>query len=209
MLMQEPFQWPAVAIAAIRQSYPRKKEKKRELVAIEKALDRLVQGERGEAMVPADAVAFLRRRVANAKHSFAGREQKHIPHLTTFLNQSRYLTTTKEQPPPNLADAISILSCYPTVTEVDVDAWMPVLRVIDAHVEFYKATHGTAAASFLRTRAMRYAELVARWPDTEKQFIPGPMKWFTERRYEQSESLWQRTPANGFQSERDQLSRII
>lgn len=201
--------FPPVAVESIRRSYIWLRRKESEELAIRKALDRLVQGETGEAMTPADAITFLRSRIVEARQSFVGRERKFTPHLTTYLNQRRYLVVDRLPPPENLGDAISILSCYPTIPEVDVDAHMPVLRVIAAHIDYLQPTHGAAAASYIRTRTLRFAEIVHRWPEGEMQFIPGADRFFKERRYEQDERHWVRTAKAGFESERDQLHRIV
>lgn len=208
-LLQAPEQFPFAAVDSIRRSYIFLRKRRDEESTIRKALARLVQGETGKAMTDEDAISFLRSRIVEARQSFAGREKRYVPHLTTYLNGRRYLAVEQLPPPENLEEAISILGAYPTISHVDVDAYMPVLRVIAAHVDYLSATHGTAAASYIRTRTYRYAECVAKWPAEEIQFVPNPLKWFNERRYEQHEKWWTRTAANGFQSERDQLLRIV
>jgi hypothetical protein len=125
------------------------------------------------------------------------------------LNGRRYLLTEQLPPPENLEEAISILACYPTIAAVDVDAYMPVLRIISAHIEYLAPTHGSAAASYIRVRTLRFAECVNRWPEGESQFIPGADKFFRERRYEQDERHWIRTKKAGFESERNQLASLV
>jgi hypothetical protein len=200
--------YPEVALDAIRRPFPFPRSRKLELVAVRKALDRLVQGETGTPMSPQEAVTYLRGRTEAAKAALAGREKRHTPHLTTWLNGRRYLSVTPQETPDNLEEAISVLSCYPTITTVDVDAHMPILKIIDQHIEYWRATHGAAAASYLRQRTHRYAEIVARWPREDLQFVPNPLRWFTERRYEQRDELWERTPKSGFESERSRLHLI-
>ena len=202
--------YPEPAIEAIRRGFPFPRNAKLERIAVRKALDRLVQGETGKVLTPEIAMAYLLQRVSIAKAIFATREKKFCPHLCTWLNQRRYLTidSIAQETPKNLEDAISVLECYPTITTVDVDAHMPILKVIDQHIEYWRATHGAAAASYLRQRTHRYAEIVARWPEGELQFVPNPLRWFTERRYEQDDRLWQRTPKAGFESERSRLHLI-
>ncbi len=204
------YEWPIVALEAIRKLYPRKVSKKAEMIALAKALQRISDGEvDGSHRTIEESISYMRERIAEAADILSPREEKYIPHLATYLNQRRYLTPTLP-PPANLEDAISILACYPTVTEVDIKAHMPVLRVLDEHCRYLQATHGgNAAASYIRTRTIRYAECVRRWPESEMQFVPSPLKWFTERRYEQDEKWWVRTTANGFQGERDQISRLL
>ena len=205
--LEDPF--PEVAIESLRKIFPYPRNRKLELVCVYKTLERLVQGETGSPMTPAEAVTYLRGRLEIAATALAGRAKKFTPHLTSYLNGRKYLTTAPPETPKNLEDAISVLACYPTITTVDVDAHMPILKIIDQHIEYWRATHGAAAASYLRQRTMRYAELVARWPPGESQFIPGADKWFRERRYEQREDLWVRTAKTGFESERAQLQRIM
>lgn len=197
------------AVESVRRSYIWLRKKSDEYRAIRKALDRLVGGETGKPMPPEEALTFLRSRIVEARQSFVGRERRFTPHLSTYLNGRRYLQTESLPPPANLEEAISILACYPTIAAVDVDAYMPVLRIISAHIEYLAPTHGSAAASYIRVRTLRFAECVNRWPDGESQFIPGADKFFRERRYEQSEKFWERTPANGFQSERQQLASLV
>lgn len=207
-LLQSPEMFPDVAIEAIRKPYPHPRKKRDEMNAVRRALDRLVQGESGKPMSPEDAIAFLRSKTDEARRTFACRSKAYTPHLTTWMNQRKYLTNALPTP-EHMDDAISILVAYPTITVVDVDAHMGILRVIDEHIRYLSPTHGTAAASYIRTRTFRYAECVAKWPAEEIQFVPNPLKWFNERRYEQHEKWWTRTAANGFQSERDQLLRIV
>ena len=208
-LLQIEETFPDVTLESIRKIYIYLRKRANEYVAIRKALHRLLDGETGKKMTPEEAVTFLRSRVAECRASFAGRERKFTPHLTTLLNQRRYLNVEALPPPENLEDAITILACYPTITAVNVDAHMPILRVLDEHIRYLEATHGKAAASYIRTRTLRYAECVRKWPEQELQFVPNPLKWFKERRYEQSDKFWERTPANGYQSERNQLASLI
>lgn len=208
-LLQVESAYPPAAVDSIRRSYLHLRKKGAEETAIRKALDRLVQSETGKPMTPEDAIAFLRSRVFEARQAFAGREKMYVPHLTTYLNQRRYLVVAQLPPPENLEDAVSILGCYPTITAVDVDAHMGILRVIASHIDYLKPTHGSAAASYIRTRTLRFAEIVNRWPAEEMQFIPGADRFFKERRYEQDERHWVRTAKSGFESERQQLQRVI
>lgn len=204
-----PEQFPEVAIESIRRSYLFLRQKKAEVAAIRKALDRLVVGETGKGMSPEEAITFLRSRVVEARQSFVNRTKAFTPHLSTYLNQRRYLRVNIAEPLESIEDAVSILACYPNITSVDIDAHMPILRIIDEHCKYLRATHGSAAASYIRTRTIRFAECVKKWPDADMQFVPGPMKFFKERRYEQHERTWTRAAPNGFQSERDQLSSLI
>lgn len=206
--LQSPELFPDVAVEAIRKPYPHPRKKAAEMAAIRKALERLVGGESGTAMTPAEAIAFLRAKTDEARQAFALRAKAYTPHLTTWMNQRKYLTNALPTP-EHMEDAISILAAYPTIPAVNVDAHMPILRVIDEHIRYLKATQGSAAASYIRTRTMRFAEIVNRWPEGEMQFIPGADRFFKERRYEQDERQWVRTAKAGFESERQQLQRIV
>lgn len=202
-------QFPDVVLEALRKLFPYPRAKANEMKCLRATLERLTQGEAdGKPMNPQEAIAYLREKMAAAGQALAGREKRYVPHLTTWLNGRRYLTPTLP-PPANLEEAIGILACYPTITEVDVQAHMPVLRIIDENLRYLQATHGSAAASYMRTRTLRFAECVQRWPSGEMQFVPGADKFFKERRYAQDERFWNRNQANGFQSEREQLSRLL
>ena len=202
-------QFPDVAIEALRKIFPFPRAKAAEMKCLRATLERLTQGEAdGKPMNPQEALTYLREKMAAAGMALVGRERRFCPHLTTWLNGRRYLTPTLP-PPANLEEAIGILECYPGITVVDVEAHMPVLRVLDAHLDYLRPTHGAAAASYLRTRTLRYAEIVERWPTADLQFVPSPLKFFKERRYEQDPRRWERNPANGFQSEREQLTRLL
>lgn len=207
-LLQSSELFPDVAVEAIRKPYPHPRNKKMEMAAIRKALDRLVGGESGTSMTPAEAIAFLRAKTDEARQAFALRTKAYTPHLTTWINQRKYLANALPTP-EHMEDAISILAAYPTIPAVNVDTHMPILRVIDEHIRYLTAMHGAAAASYIRTRTLRFAEIVNRWPEGEMQFIPGADRFFKERRYEQDERMWVRTAKAGFESERDQLSRIV
>jgi hypothetical protein len=162
-------------------------------------------------MTPAEAVSYLRGRLEVAALALGGRAKAYTPHLSTFLNQRRYLAAMPQETPKNLEDAVSILTCYPNV-EVKpwaLNPWMPVLQLIDDQIKFLQQTHGTAAASFIRVRVNRFAELYRRWPDDERQFLPSPRKFFEEQRWNHDERTWIKTSNSGFQSERAQLQRIM
>lgn len=205
-----PDPYPEVLLDSLRKAYPHPRNRKAEILALRRTLDRLVQGEAdGRTMTVEVAVAFLRVRLEEARKSFSMRSKAFTPHLSTYLNRRQYLRTDSPDVPENLEDSISVLACYPTIVAVDVDAHMPVLKVIDAHIKYLGATHGSAAASYMRQRTIRFAECVARWEAGELQFVPNPLKWFQERRYESDEKFWQRTPKAGYESERAQLARIM
>jgi hypothetical protein len=201
--------YPDVTLDALRKLFPHPRNRKNELKCLRSALDRLVQGEAdGKPMSAEDALAFLRGKLAEAGETLKSREKKFTPHLSTFLNQRRYLTVTIP-PPANLEEAISVLACYPTITTVDVDAHLPVLRLISDQIDGLRLSHGEAAASYMRVRTIRYSECVNRWPSGETQFIPGADKWFRERRYEQDPRHWERIQRNGYEAEREQIARLV
>lgn len=208
--------WLDVTVESIRKCYSPLRKKAEEHKSIRQALDRIVAGEiDGQPRTQEEAIAYLRAKCAEAKIMMSGRERQYIPHLTTYLNQMRYLRQGMNEvaPPEELNEAITILQAYPRIPQdwgpKQLESYMGILRVIDEHIRYLKATHGAAAASYIRTRTMRFAECVKRWSEEDQQFIPGPIKFFAERRYEQSEQLWNRKAVNNFESEREQIRRII
>lgn len=206
-------EWPPVVLESIYKEYPRK-IRARALEHIAKSLDRILAGEiDGSPRTRIEAVDYLRSRVCDARVQMGGRLPKHIPHPATYFGQSRYLraqaTITAEL--ENLDDCKSILQAYPRIslTDANLDAHMAVLRVIDSHISYLKPSLGSAAASHIRVRVARFAECVFRWPEEDLQFVPGPLKFFSERRYEQDERHWHRTEKQGFGAERDQIRRVV
>ncbi len=209
LTVSDPF--PEVALDAIRKVFPHPRNRKLELVCVHKTLERLVQGETGSPMTPAEAVVYLRGRLEAAAQALGGRAKAYTPHLTTFLNQRRYMAAFPQETPKNLEDAVSILGSYPNVDVKPwaLNPWMPVLQLIDDQIKFLQQTHGAAAASFIRVRVNRFAELYSRWPDEERQFLASPRKFFEEQRWNQDERHWQRTSKAGFISERAQITRLV
>jgi hypothetical protein len=207
-------QFPPVLLTSLRRTWPHygRGNAAGALEALRVALIRLTEGEGEGTPISAEAaVLFLRRKIELARVEFAGRDKKYVPHLQSWLNGRRYLAATPQETPKNLEDAISILGCYPNV-EVKpwaLNPWMPVLQLIDDQIKFLQQTHGAAAASFIRVRVNRFAELYRRWPDEERQFLPGVRKFFEEQRWNHDERTWVRTPKAGFQSERAQLTRLV
>lgn len=204
--------WPLVAVEAIYKPYPRKAGKERALTSIRKALDRIARGEiDGKPRTQEEAITFLRNASHEARKLMYVRQSQHIPHPSTYFNGSRYLRNAEQEIPESLEECISILSAYPSVRvdAMNVDSHMPVLRIIGECIECLQDTHGKAAASYIRQRVYRFAELVARWPSEEMQFLPGPTKFFSEKRYEWPDSRFVRKAASGFEAERSQLLRIV
>jgi hypothetical protein len=211
-LLAIPNPFPVVLLDSLRKRFPfySRGTPAGAMKALRGALDRLTQGELdGRPLSAEAAAAFLRGKIELARAEFGSRDKKYVPHFQSWLNGRRYLATTPADTPKNLEEAVSILACYPTVIAVDVQAHIAVLQVIDQLIEFTRATHGVAAASYIRQRVMRYRELVSRWPSEELQFVPSPLKFFRERRHENDERFWQRTPKNGYESERSQLARLV
>lgn len=205
--------WPDVVVETIYSAYPRKKgSKPKGLESIRKALDRIVAGEiDGQPRTPAEAIYFLRQATDEARREMFGRMSQFVPHVTTYYNQSRYVRKQEKYVPEALGECRSILNAYPGVhvTSSNIDAYMPVLKIIDGCIRGLKVRQGDAAASYIRQRVVRFAECVAKWPDDEHQYIPGPAKFFSEGKYEQHERHWTRKAANGFGAEREQLGRIM
>lgn len=212
LAFSDPF--PEIVVESIRNLYPLHKKKPAEQQRIRQALGRIMIGEIDcKPRTAEEAVAYLREKTAEARSMMYGRERKFIPHATTFFHQSRYLALVHAEIPANLEDAVTILQCYPGMgkdqwTAKDVSAHMPVLKLIDEHIRFLQATHGSAAASYIRSRIIRYSECVSKWPQNEMQFMPRVERFIKERRYEQHEKFWARNPAAGFTAERDQLRRL-
>ena len=199
---------PDAAVESIRKLYPFPRNKQSEMAAVRRALERLVQGERdGSAMSKGDAIIYLRGRIEAAAASFYGREKKFTPHLTTFLNQSRYLKGEELIAPENLADAIVVLKCYPGIkfSDANYQVHLPVLKVIDQIIKQY----GEGSVEYLRERVTLFAECVAEWDAADLQYLPGPIKFFKEERYAQDDRHWRRNPPKGYGAEREQIQRIV
>lgn len=206
-------EWPGVVVEAIYMAYPRKKgSKPKSLESIRKALDRIASGEiDGQGRAPADAIYFLRQKTDEARRELFGRLSQFIPYATTYYNQSRYLRREEKYVPDALGECKLILETYPgvKVSAANLDAHMPVLKIIDGCIRGLKASKGDAAASYIRQRVFRFAECVSKWPEEDMQYLPGPAKFFSEGRYEQHERHWTRKPVADFGSEREQLRRIL
>jgi len=204
--------FPSVLLESLRKRFPSygRGDAASSIEALRRALVRLTEGELdGKPLSAEAAVAYVRQKIELARVEYATREKKYIPHFQSWLNKRAYLSSASEQPyPASMEDAISILELYPTVMAVDVKTHLPVLRIIDAHIDFYRATHGASAVSFIRQRVARYRECVSRWPESELTFVPSPDKFFRERRYEQDDKFWIRTP-RGFEAERGQILRVL
>lgn len=214
--LPEPKSWPGSTVQSLRKIFPFPRNKAYEIIALSRALDRLVEGELdGSAMPPGDAVEFLRSKLLSARIELHGRPKNYTPHLTTWLNQSRYLRVIPaESMPENFLDAVTVLKRYPNVSKADltpqeiVDGYMSDVRLIDTEIKRLGVTHGTRASMYLFHRVEEFAACVSRWPTTELQFIPSIARFMKEKRYEQDPKFWHRNPATGFSAERDQLRRL-
>jgi hypothetical protein len=101
----------------------------------------------------------------------------------------------------------------------NLDAFLPALMAIDKTLEgltvdLPEGSTGLQisainALQHLRTRTKLYAMAVKQWPVEDLKYVPNPVKWYSESRFEQNEATWQRRPINGFEQERNQISRII
>jgi len=212
-LLPAPEGWAAAAVETIYKAYPRKKQHATALASIQMALDRIVAGEiDGKPRTKEEAIFYLRDAATEARSMMFNRESRHIPYPSTWFNQSRYLRNALTEVPKDLTDCVEILNAYPNGIKVvpsNLDTYMPLLRVISECIECLHSTHGEAAASYIRIRVIRFAECVARWPEADLQYVPGPMKFFKERRYDNDPRTWECQPQNGYRSERDQLHRVV
>lgn len=212
---------PASVLLSIYNLYPRKCNRKEALKRISEALDRICAGEiDGNPRTQAEAIAYLRLRTEWIRREMFGREEKFIPHATTFYHQQRYLRPALDPKdmPTRLESAVRILARYPKMPDEkiitkDIMAFMQALITIDRALDVleHKGARQTPdfCEGYLSGRTRTYASCVAQWPAQDLQFVPSPVKWFGEQRYEHPESSWTRKPANGFSQERDQLKRLI
>lgn len=77
--------------------YPRKVGKGKAVGAIKKAVSRIQAGEnKGKTYSYDEAIAGMKRRVAQFAESLAGNAGEFTPHPATWFNQSRYFDDTKE-----------------------------------------------------------------------------------------------------------------
>ncbi len=213
--------WPEPLLLSIYALYPRRESRKQALVRIAESLTRICEGEiDGKPRTQEEAVAFLRIKTEEARRQMYGRLSQHIPMATTWFHQSRYLRPVIEDCdlPKRLDSCIKILSIYPNQPSAeaigqDPQAFAPALCAIDKALErmekkiLYVGPENHARR--LASRTELYAAAVKEWPSEELKFVPSPKRWYEEYRYEQSEATWQRKPANGYQSERDQLQRLV
>lgn len=75
---------------AIYQTYPRKVGRRQALIAIQTAIDRLMNGENGKRLSLEEALKFLREKVEAFAVSPEGNAGRYTPHPATWFNRARY-----------------------------------------------------------------------------------------------------------------------
>jgi len=212
-----PATYPDSVLLSIYNAYPRKCNRKEALKRISEALDRICAGEiDGQPRSQPEAIAFLREKTDAARREMFGREEKWIPHATTFYHGSRYLRSApKLELPPRLDACVGILSLYPKSSPANtiwdnIEAYLPALAAIDKALERMERTaHPLNCERSLKSRTEIYAMAVKQWPVADLQFVPAAKRWFDEERFNHNEQSWQRQCNDGFQAERDQISRLV
>jgi hypothetical protein len=216
-LFEAPPTYPESVLLSIYNAYPRRTGRPAALKRIAEALDRICQGEiDGSPRTQAEAIEFLRVKTEEARRQMGAREAKFIPHFATFLHQRRYLrpeVATAIAQPKRLQACIDILSEYPMIKRRTVSdepqTFMTALMAIDKALEQMEQRQPPVnCVRRLKSRTEIYAMAVKQWPVEDLKFVPNPVKWFSEARYEQPEQSWQRKPVNGYEQERDQLRNI-
>lgn len=221
-LFAPPPTYPDSVLLSIYNAYPRRTGRPAALKRIREALDRICQGEiDGAPRTQAEAIEFLRVKTEEARRQMGARLQKHIPHPATFYHQSRYLRpelATAVEQPKRLNECIEILAEYPTVlAPFDPENYMPALMAIDKALEVMELRlvnydqHGRKihAIRRLKARTELYAAAVKQWPVEDLKFVPSPVKFYSEARYDQPSESWERKPARSYIQEREQLARIL
>lgn len=204
--------WPQPTLMSIYNFYPNKQDRATSLKRIREALDRIVAGEiDGNPREPAEAVRFLREATNVARVFYLGRNRSFIPHSTTWYNQSRYLRPTIEDTqdlPEDLENCITILSRYPNIASgesairANAVAFLPALKAISEALK-------VLPYSQLLQRVKIYAECIEEWPKEERRYVPNAERWFREHRFNQKESQWRRQSRGNYQTERDQVRRVL
>lgn len=203
---------PEPTLLSLYAAYPRKTGRKQTLPKLAEALERISQGEiDGAPRTEAEAVTWLRERIDTFRLEVAGREERFIPHMTTWLNRRRYLRTEKtEEMPKRLEVCVAVLAMYPKMPTQEhiaqnVASFLPGLNAIDRCI----AGQPASFVEYLGERVATYAFHVSRWPQAELQYVPSPQRWFSERRFEQHEQLWIRSVPAGYEQERAQVKRLL
>jgi hypothetical protein len=224
-LFAPPPTYPESVLLSIYNAYPRKTGRPAALKRINEALNRICQGEiDGSPRTQAEAIEFLRVKTEEARRQMGARIQKNIPHPATFYNGRRYLRpelTAIVAQPKRMQACIEILAEYPNIDRhalIDsTDVYLPALNAIDKALERMEKklesqhTYCLAqnAARRLKSRTELYAMAVKQWPVEDLKYVPNPVKWYSESRFEQNEQSWQRQPTNDYVSERQQLGRVL
>jgi len=225
-LFTEPADYPETVLVPIYNAYPRRTGRPQALRRIREALNRICMGEiDGAPRTQAEAIDFLRTKTEEARVQMGAREQKFIPHMTTWLHQRRYLRVTLAQAaamPKRLKACVRILALYPKMPGINVlsdrvAAFVPALNAIDKALERMEenplrvgyAKQEANAEVYLSERVAAYRDAVSTWPVDEMQYVPAPAKFFDEARYEHDEATWARKPVNGSEQERSQLQRLV
>jgi hypothetical protein len=220
-LFDAPPTYPEAVLLSIYNQYPRKDGRPAALKRINEALDRICQGEiDGAPRTQIEAIEFLRLKVEEARRLMGARQKKFIPLMATWLNGRRYLRPELAQVverPKRMVECVMILSAYPTMPVAkaimeNIEVFLPALAAVDKALERKEDemphVWPEKIVCRLRGRTELYAMAVKQWPVEDLKYVPNPVKWFSEARYEQPESSWQRKPANGFEQERQQLRNI-
>jgi hypothetical protein len=220
-LFDAPAEFPESVLLSIYNAYPRKTGRPAALKRINEALSRICMGEiDGQPRTQAEAIEFLRVKTEEARWQMGAREQKFIPHMATWLHQSRYLRpelAAQDEIPKRMDTCLMILEAYPNTPSArqiadNVNVWRPALMAIDKALDAMMShnQHLPQEHYFrrLRSRTELYAMAVKQWPAEDLKYVPNPKRWYEEARYEQPEQIWQRKASNGFEIERDQLRNI-
>lgn len=213
-------QHPESVLISLYNAYPRRTGRPAALKRINESLNRICMGEiDGQPRTQADAILYLRERIEEHRKQMAGREQKWIPHMATWLHGRRYLRPSSEElMPARMVACVCILAVYPKMPSVGgirekTESFMPVLVSIDKALERLENAGvkqtPEACAGYLESRVHLYAAAVKRWPVEDLQYVPNPKKWFDEERYNQNEKSWNRQVMNSFAQEREQIRRLI
>ena len=225
-LFDAPPTYPEPVLISIYNQYPRKDGRPAALKRINEALDRICQGEiDGQPRTTTEAIEFLRLKVEDARRLMGARQKKFIPLMATWLHQSRYLRPELAQAverPRRMEACIAILSEYPLIIDAKqivelLPAHLPALNAIDKALEvmegrllgFTQDDKAIHAARRLRSRTELYAMAVKQWPVEDLKYVPSPLRWYSESRFNQDEAAWSRQPNHNFSAERDQLKRLL
>jgi len=220
-LFDAPAEFPESVLLSIYNAYPRKTGRPAALKSINKALWRICGGEiDGQPRTQAEAIDFLRIKTEEARRQMYGRLSARIPHMTTWLNQSRYLRPELKdcELPAQMSACIEILAEYPNQPPADAIGSDPAsfalhLCAIDKALEYMERSQpGLRRENHerrLKARTQLYAMAVSDWPVSDMQYVPSPRRFFDEHRFEQDPAIWRRKLVNGYDQERAQAQRLV